>query len=94
MHQHIARGKFAKASGLINHVTNVAYAVQGVHDAWEDLKQHHKRSPMPKLKEKLHKAGKAVGLAADIANAASSVQGAWESVHNRREEAYELDELE
>ena len=39
---------------------------------------------MPKPKEKLHKAGKAVGLAADIANAASSVQGAWDSVHNRR----------
>ncbi|KAI0726353.1 hypothetical protein C8Q72DRAFT_527725 [Fomitopsis betulina] len=89
-HQHAARGRIEKASGILNHVTNVAYAVQGVHDAWQDLKQHHKRSPMPMPKgERARKAGKAVGLVADIANAASSVQGAWQSVHNRREDAYE-----
>ncbi|EPT02913.1 hypothetical protein FOMPIDRAFT_1022576 [Fomitopsis schrenkii] len=107
LHQHAARGRIEKASGLLNHVTNVAYAVQGVHDAWEDLKQHHKRSPMPmpkgeKAHGKVHRVGKGVGLVGDIANAASSVQGAWQSVHNRRDDAYEslyerefeLDDLE
>ncbi|TFY53973.1 hypothetical protein EVJ58_g9134, partial [Rhodofomes roseus] len=58
-------------------------AASSVHGAWDSFKQHHRRG-------KIHKAGKAIGLVNDAANAASSVGQAWQSFHGREESPYEF----
>ncbi|KAH9930237.1 uncharacterized protein B0H18DRAFT_144032 [Fomitopsis serialis] len=87
--RHHRRGREGGGGG--GHVSHGGNGGQYGHST----KQHHRRG-------KVHKTSKALGLAGDAANAASSVHGAWQSFHSREdspydflyERDYELDELE